>query len=307
MDASSLAVVDDGRGRVETHGLCVQERADKLRRVVTEKIGSCIADKGEARRVAFGKTIFAEARDLLEHPLGELGRNAFGFHAGDESLAVAFDATRSSPSGHVATKLIGFAGSVVGGDDREAHDLFLKERDAQCLFENGSQELVRVGDGLFSVSPAQVGMHHAAGDGTGTDDADFDDEVVIVTRFQTREHGHLCPALDLKNPDRFRAADHVEGCFVVRGDRRHGKLDAPVFLEEPKAEIELGEGTETQQIDFEQTERFDVVLVPLDDGAIFHGGVFNRYQLVHGLLAQQETARVDRQVPREIEDGVREA
>ena len=68
----ALGVFDNRRRRVKAHRLGVEQRASKLRRIVAFEPGRRISDQGEARRMAFGKTVLAEAADLLENPLGEL-------------------------------------------------------------------------------------------------------------------------------------------------------------------------------------------------------------------------------------------
>ena len=47
---------------------------------------------------------------------------------------------------------------------------------------------------------------------------------------------------------------------------------------------------------------FQVVLVPLDHGAPGHRRVLDRHQVVHRLVTEKESARVDREVPREVLD-----
>src|SRR5881227_162576 len=44
-------------------------------------------------------------------------------------------------------------------------------------------------------------MHHVALNGSGTDDRDFNDEIIEFARFQPRQHVHLRPAFDLEDAD----------------------------------------------------------------------------------------------------------
>ena len=53
---------------------------------------------------------------------------------------------------------------------------------------------------------------------------------------------------------------------------------------------------------FNKTQRFQVVLVPLDDGAVLHGRVFHRYQLRQRSAGDHKAAHVLRQVPGKTED-----
>ena len=73
-------------------------------------------------------------------------------------------------------------------------------------------------------------------------------------------------------------------------------------VEQPEAQVELGQRAESQQIDLEEAEVLQVVLVPLDHRPIGHRGVLDRHQVVDRLVAEQEAARVDRQMARAVLD-----
>jgi hypothetical protein len=61
---------------------------------------------GEARGVALGKAVFAEALDLVETALGELGRIAARGHAPDHLLMQPLDGASAAEGGHGAAKLV---------------------------------------------------------------------------------------------------------------------------------------------------------------------------------------------------------
>ena len=65
---------------------------------------------------------------------------------------------------------------------------------------------------------AEIGVDHVALNGAGSDDRDFDDQVVEGSRLQTRQHRHLRPALDLEDPDRVGVANHVVDGGILGGD-----------------------------------------------------------------------------------------
>ena len=265
-----------------------------------------IADEREAGGVAFGKAVLPESLNLLEHPSGELGGDSLGAHAGKQAAPVPFHPSRAPPGGHVAAELVGFAGGVVGSDHREPHDLFLEQRHSQGLFQDGPERGVRVFHRLFTPAAAKVGVHHAAGDGPGPNDAHFDHQVVVVLGLEPRQHGHLRPALDLENPNGCRLPDHCEGCGVVGGDGGHGQIDVSGLLEQPESEVQLGKGAEPQQIHLEKAQFLDVVLVPLNDRSSFHRGVFHRHDVRDRLLSEEEAAGMDREVPGKSLDFVRQ-
>ena len=265
-----------------------------------------VADEGEAGGVAFGEAVLPESLNLLEHPFCELGSDPLGAHAGEQTAPVPFHPSRAPPGGHVAAELIGLAGGVVGGDHRQPHHLFLKQRHAEGLFQNRAERGVRVFHRFLTPAAAKVGMHHASGDGPGPHDAHLDHQVVVVLRLEPRQHGHLRPAFDLEYADRCRLSDHGEGLGIVGGDGGHGQFDVPGLLEQPESEIQLGKGAEPQQIHLEKAQFLDVVLVPLNDRSSFHRGVFNRHDVGHRLLSEEEPAGMDREVPGKSLDFVRQ-
>ena len=66
LDAMFARIADDLRGRIEPHRLGVEQgRAENVGMVALHP-GRGIGDLGEARRMAFGKAVAAEALDLLE-------------------------------------------------------------------------------------------------------------------------------------------------------------------------------------------------------------------------------------------------
>ena len=66
------------------------------------------------------------------------------------------------------------------------------------------------------------------------------------------------------------------------------------------------EHAEREHVDLQQAERVEVVLVPLDDGAVVHRGVLDRHQAVEAVARDHEAARVLRQVAREADHLLRE-
>ena len=159
---------------------------------------------------------------------------------------------------------------------------------------------MRVQDFLLTIAPPQVGMDHAAGDGSGAHDADLDHQVVVVARLQAPQHGHLGAALDLKHPHRVAAADHFKGRGVSRGHGSQGKLPLPVPPQEIEAEVQVGEGAQPQQVYLEQAGLVHVFLVPLNDRPARHGGVLDRHQVVDGAMTQQKAPGMDGEVTWEV-------
>ncbi len=63
---------------------------------------------------------------------------------------------------------------------------------------------------------------------------------------------------------------------------------------------------ETEQIDLENTEIFQIVLIPLDNSAIFHRRVLHRHHVMQLLARDDEAADMLRQVPRKALQRVRQ-
>src|SRR5690606_21190652 len=218
LDAVVLGVADDLGGGVEAHGLAVDQRGGEGGRVVDLEPRGDVDEDGEARRVRLREAVFAETLDLLEAVVGELVAVAAGAHAGDELLAEADDLVALAlPGGHGAAELVGLAGREAAGDDGQLHRLLLKQRHAEGFAEDGVDLGRELRDGLVAAAAAEVGVDHVALDGAGADDGDLDDEVVELPRAEAREHGHLSPALDLKDANRVGFADGVVDGGIVEG------------------------------------------------------------------------------------------
>ena len=63
-----------------------------------------------------------------------------------------------------------------------------------------------------------------------------------------------------------------------------------------------GEHAQGEHVDLEQAQRVEVVLVPLDHGAVFHAGVLDRHQARERQLREHEAAGVLREVARKTHE-----
>ena len=252
--------------------------------------------------MAFGKAVVSEPADLLEHPLGELPGDPLGHHACHQPVAVPVDPPGAMPRRHVAAKLIGLARRVVGRHHRELHHLLLKERHPERLAQHRFETRMRIVGRLLAVATPQVGMDHPAGDRAGTHDADLDDQIVVVAGLEPGQHRHLRAALDLKDADRVPTADQSVGPRIVGRDPMERQAPIVMPFEQTKAQVELGQRAEPEQVHLEEPEVLQVVLVPLDHGAPGHRRVLDRHEIMDRLVAEEEAARMDREMPREVLD-----
>ena len=131
--------------RVEAHRLGVEQRAGEDLGVVALQPGRGVGDQREARRVALGKAVLAEAADLLEDPLGELAARCpwpscarpaarGGARCGPLRRQAAMSRRSWSAS----------PGRVVGGDHGQPHHLLLEQRHAEGLLQHRLEAGVRV-------------------------------------------------------------------------------------------------------------------------------------------------------------------
>ncbi len=121
-------------------------------------------------------------------------------------------------------------------------------------------------------------MHHAALNGARPHDGDFNHEIVKAPWLQARQHRHLRPALDLENADRVGAADHIVGRGVFGRNRGQRPVDSVMLGDQIEGLVNGRQHAEGEAIHLENAERVEIVLVPLDDGAVGHGGVLDGHR-----------------------------
>ena len=136
LDAVLAGVAHELGRLVEAHRLAVEQRGAEDLRVVPLDPGRDVDEQREARRVALGEAVLAEALDLAEAALGELARVAVADHAVDELLAEGVDGAHVAEGGHGAAQLVGLVGREAGRDDGDLHRLLLEQRHAERLAEH---------------------------------------------------------------------------------------------------------------------------------------------------------------------------
>ena len=250
--------------------------------------------------MAFGEAVFAEALDLLEAAICEIRVVAARDHAVDEFFLKGRDRAAAAEGGHGTAQAIGFGRGEAGGNDGNPHGLFLEQGDAKCLAEDGFQFGLRVDDGLVSLAAAQIGVHHAALDGAWAHDGDLDHEVVELPWHQAWQHRHLGTAFDLEDAHGIGAAEHVVDGGLFLRDRGEGGRDTVMGLQHSQGPAHAGEHAECEDIDFQDAQRVEVILVPLNDRASFHGCVRYRDEFVEAPTRHHEAADVLGEVAGEV-------
>ncbi len=270
-----------------------------------------IGEQGEAGRVAFRETVITEPLDLLEQVLAIFQAEAVFQHARQQLFAMRFQAATTLPGGHRAAQCIGFAGFITSCFHCQLHHLFLEQRHAQRACEHAFQlwwveRIVRVVQRVRSLfaqdpPPLKVGMDHVTLDRAGSHDRHLDHQVIELAWLHAWQHRHLRARLDLEHADGVGGADHVVGRAVFIGDRIHASFMQAVLLQHRQAFADGGEHAQRQAVDLHQAGGIQIVLVPLDDGAVGHRRVFYRHQGRQRMLGDDETARMLRQVAWEVD------
>jgi hypothetical protein len=180
----------------------------------------------------------------------------------------------------------------------DAHGLLLEERHAERLAQHLLQFRLGIDHRLPAFAAAEVRMDHVALDRSGPDDRHLHDQVVVGARLQPRQHRHLRPALDLEGADRVGLADHRIGAGILGRDRGEVVGNTLVFRQQVEPLLHAGEHAEREHVDLHELQGVDVVLVPLDDLAVGHGGRLDRYQIVEAVVRQNESSGMLGEVPR---------
>ena len=290
--------------RVEAERLRVQHRGQEDVGVAAFQPARGIDQQRETRGVAFGKAIFAEAFDLPEAALGEFALVALGGQPRDHAVAERLNRTGAAKGRHRAAQLVGFRRRETG-ENGDLHRLFLKQRHTERLAQHRLQLARGEGDRLQPLPAAQIGMHHVALDRSGPHDGDLDHEIIELRRLQPRQHRHLRPALDLEHADRVGALDHRIDASLLRRHGREPERQSIMPVEQPEPFRQRRQHPQRQHVDLEQPERVEIVLVPLDRGAVVHRRVHDRRDLVEPVAGDDETAAVLRQMAGKAGDFLR--
>ncbi len=126
---------DLGR-RIKPHGLGIQKSCREHLWMMAFKPCGNIDEVRKARRMAFGKTIFAKSLDLVEAVLGKRPVVATVHHAVDHLLLHGMDGAHLAEGCHGTAQLIGFIGRELCRLYGNTHGLLLKQRHAFGFLQN---------------------------------------------------------------------------------------------------------------------------------------------------------------------------
>src|SRR5262245_54909170 len=145
-------------------------------------------------------------------------------------------------------------------------------------------------------------MHHVALDRTWPHDRHLDHQIVEVFWLQTRQHCHLRAAFYLKYAKRIRAAQHaVNGGVFGRNGSKRVPL-AVMLVDQIKRLAQARQHAEAEHVDFQDTKRIEIVLVPFDESAVVHRRITNRHDFVESTAGNDESTDMLGKMARETGD-----
>ena len=141
--------------RIKAHRLAVDEGRAKCRRFVVLEPGGGIDQQREAGGVRFRKAVFAEPQYLIEYLMRETLGIAPLAHAVDQLALERLQAALALPGRHRAAQPIRLARRKAGCDDRQLHDLLLKNRHSQGALEHRLDLFAGIGHRFLAAAAAQ--------------------------------------------------------------------------------------------------------------------------------------------------------
>ena len=250
--------------------------------------------------MALGEAEIGEALDLVHDVVGHLAGDATRGHAGEEPVAHRRHPGAGALGTHRLAEAVRLPRGEPGDVDRHLHELLLEQRHAERPLQALLEQRVRIGDRLLTVATAEVRMDRAALDRPGADERDLDHEVVEALGAEPRQGRHLGAALHLEHADGVgRAQQRVH--LGLLGDGGQFDLHPFVLAHEVDGEVQHREHSEPEQVELHQARRRAVVLVPLEHRAVLHPRPLHRAALDQRAVGHHHPARVDAEVPREVD------
>jgi len=296
------------RRRVKTHGLGIEQGSGENGGVMAFQPGRYIDQMGKGLRMAFRKAIAAKAFDLFVAPLGKITLITTAHHALDHLVAISRHCPHIAEGRHCTAQAIRLVRGKGGGHHGKLHGLFLKQRHATGAVKNVVQfaGIMRRGrrwkiDRLFLVAAAQIGVDHIPLDRPGPNNRDLNDQIIKLPGLQPGEHVDLGTAFHLKGADAVALLQHLVHRRIFCRYAVQPIVAQSVFPDEVEAFADTGQHPQRQYIDLQQVERGNVVLVPFDERAIFHGAIMDGNGFIQTVFGEHKATNMLRQMARKIE------
>src|SRR4029079_14719328 len=140
----TLRITGYHSGRVEAHGLVVEEREVELGGVVELQMSGVIRGEREGGSGTLTEPELGEGGDLAEDLVGDRLVDAFRARAADERPAELLHVSARASAAHRAAEHVRGGRRESRGGDRDAKDLLLEEDHAEGLFEDRLEQRMRV-------------------------------------------------------------------------------------------------------------------------------------------------------------------
>ena len=124
--AVALGVFDEDRGRVEAHGLVVEDGGGEGGEVFHLEVGRRIREEREAGGVGLGESVEREGTDGLDDFVLGFGGEAVGGHACAELDFEVLHALPGTAHADGAAELFGFGSAEIGDGHGDAEELLLE-------------------------------------------------------------------------------------------------------------------------------------------------------------------------------------
>jgi hypothetical protein len=144
-----VRIFDEHGGRVEAHGLVVEQAAGESREVMHLQIRRCIGDQRKAGRVRLGKAVHGKRRNALHDVVLRLGPMPLRVMPERRRPSKVLHALHGAAHAHGAAQLLGFGAGETGHRHGHAQQLLLKERHAEGALQHRFERRMRITDLLF--------------------------------------------------------------------------------------------------------------------------------------------------------------
>ena len=224
-----LRIGDQLGWRVKTEWLAIEHRTAEYLWIMMFDPTGCVDQQSKTSSMGFGEPVFSKAANLHKYALSKFVVESSNSHTLDQFAFELIDHSWAPPCCHRSSQLIRLTGRESSRDHGQPHGLLLENRHPHRFAKNRCNLL----GGIRWLDPCfpgrQVRMDHVSLNRPWTHNGNLDHQIVKTSRLQSREHAHLCPALDLKDSHRIGSADHVIDSRVSGRNRRESERPVEMF------------------------------------------------------------------------------
>src|SRR5215217_655145 len=237
--------------------------------------------------MAFGKSIFRESDEFLEHLASGCMIDALRERTFPKLGPETDHGLARSLASHGATELVGLTGTETRQRHSHPEDLLLVEDDTerflQDRFQPGMVVDRRGGEATSSqLSMLDIRVDGAADDRTRSHDRHLHDKIFEAAGLGAQQGLDLSPALDLEGADRIPGADHVVDRLIGETDAAEIDRRFAVAGDQEQRLFDEREHPQREEIDLDEPCIITGIFIPLTQVASLHGGGLHRYQVDEG-------------------------